>query len=1412
MARAAVIPQSPPKRATRGRAKGTTTNKATGKQASRITKATKAAETKRNVRTAAAVDSETEDETDDEIGVIESKSQGKTTGANKSKPVALKSGRGRRVAAVVENGSESEDDDDELAQSDAPKKRAGRPKAKAVKEEATTKTAATSKPRGRPKGTSVKSASEEDVLKENTRKNARGVDLSSSQQGLAEIFITTNSSTLRGPAKKKKVTFQEMSDSESEVEMSEPAPTTRRRKGTVVAKDQEGLGAKPVRKAPTPGTRGRKPAATKKGGAKPLSPKKATQVAKAISSYVSSDGDDDELNGGKDDIKLVVHSSHKQGQGNTGLSSPVRRINFTPGKISKTLDENGEPALAPPKAFDFGDSLFMSSPARRPPPSPFHFTLKETPKRSGLSLRESTNPLARPESTPTQNSPLRASPKKANLGTPGRGSLFLRGGEGVPQPSFTPAQNSPLKLSPKKGIFGAFSSQQPSQQPSTPFKSSLLRSPARKVVTPFKSSRAPVPSSLCKESRLQIDSESDDETVSMYDESPLRGQNLEGATELEAEDGADEGARRDSPINQRNGFSDEEDVAQSDQDSTEEPDQEEFDEEDGMSPLEVDERAEDVHTEQEVENMLDEVEADLTENETEGPFDVFGSGSEDNDLEEFESTTPTDGYEKGTKRVETFEPDLGAEQEHADFHEESDMEEDVVPAPSAYRHSLNNGLEDVFTEKSPSQKFEAEDNAMSDANDEGSFSDDDSVDLDYSKHHEGVTNEPTLVGEMDTNHLTSLGPIQPYEIEEVEDTPFVNFLLTHWAPTLPCVEYEPIDTEDIPPHPNESQDEQNNVPESPVLMSSPEQNTPSDNKEETQEPTPPNRRPRFTLLAEQLSQWKASSPAKDEGRRPRRRGVFSLAGRSSDVPSDTARAPSTDIFANAPSFSSINRSQNEDSPAPALEIHQDKEDLVVDKDEDLDSENSARQPMAEIIPDQKSAPETPTPEAEVAGDEVEEPAETANYPVLELPEDEKENEGLRLPIPVTPSKTPSLNPQTYHTVSKVPLKAGGEISPLKNSRKRGRSLSITSPVRSSPRLRGLILPRPRDRGSGFSPGLVPRTFHRLPESPPRKSPKLQQGSVRKSQARRSISTPVVAPRTHRSKTPSRSSSPSKSSQKQVSTYGDCLRGTVVYVDVHTTEGEDASGIFIELLSQMGARCIKHWSWNPRLSVSPEESAVSEGKVGITHVVFKDGGVRTLEKVRQAAGLVKCIGVGWVLDCERENKWLDEVPYAVDSSIIPRGGAKRRKSMEPRALSNLNGTLIKAEMAGPSSSRKSSMATSNFVRSTTPQSHDDPSTPEGTPRYQPSHTEDQRYWQTPRTPGVAALGYNFDSIDMSPATPFYLSQRSRLVQQTCPPKQTRQGLFSKTGSEEEPSQRLTAKLEAARRKSLAFKPAIGSPLI
>lgn len=118
------------------------------------------------------------------------------------------------------------------------------------------------------------------------------------------------------------------------------------------------------------------------------------------------------------------------------------------------------------------------------------------------------------------------------------------------------------------------------------------------------------------------------------------------------------------------------------------------------------------------------------------------------------------------------------------------------------------------------------------------------------------------------------------------------------------------------------------------------------------------------------------------------------------------------------------------------------------------------------------------------------------------------------------------------------------------------------------------------------------------------------------------------------KSPSVTASPAKTPRRNASASQQALRGAVVHVDAFTTEGEDASGIFVELLQQMGARCVKTWTWNPHSSLSPVDGVDPKepnAKVGITHVVYKDGGLRTLEKVKQAAGLVKCVGVGWVLE-------------------------------------------------------------------------------------------------------------------------------------------------------------------------------------
>lgn len=119
-----------------------------------------------------------------------------------------------------------------------------------------------------------------------------------------------------------------------------------------------------------------------------------------------------------------------------------------------------------------------------------------------------------------------------------------------------------------------------------------------------------------------------------------------------------------------------------------------------------------------------------------------------------------------------------------------------------------------------------------------------------------------------------------------------------------------------------------------------------------------------------------------------------------------------------------------------------------------------------------------------------------------------------------------------------------------------------------------------------------------------------------------------------------------------------LAGAVVFVDVYTSEGADASAAFVEALRGLGAKVIKSWNWNPN---STGGSGEGERKIGITHVVFKDGSPRTLQKLKDSNGVVLCVGVGWVTSCEDEQAWVDESIYPVDLDHVPRGGHRVSQS-------------------------------------------------------------------------------------------------------------------------------------------------------
>ena len=109
-----------------------------------------------------------------------------------------------------------------------------------------------------------------------------------------------------------------------------------------------------------------------------------------------------------------------------------------------------------------------------------------------------------------------------------------------------------------------------------------------------------------------------------------------------------------------------------------------------------------------------------------------------------------------------------------------------------------------------------------------------------------------------------------------------------------------------------------------------------------------------------------------------------------------------------------------------------------------------------------------------------------------------------------------------------------------------------------------------------------------------------------------------------------------------------LHGVVAFVDVRTADGDDASAPFVESLKNLGAKVVKQWTWNG------EEL----DKIGITHVIFKEGGPRTLWKVKCAKGAVKCVGLAWIsrfapwfiganVRCDAEKVKVDESHFLVE---------------------------------------------------------------------------------------------------------------------------------------------------------------------
>jgi hypothetical protein len=198
------------------------------------------------------------------------------------------------------------------------------------------------------------------------------------------------------------------------------------------------------------------------------------------------------------------------------------------------------------------------------------------------------------------------------------------------------------------------------------------------------------------------------------------------------------------------------------------------------------------------------------------------------------------------------------------------------------------------------------------------------------------------------------------------------------------------------------------------------------------------------------------------------------------------------------------------------------------------------------------------------------------------------------------------------------------------------------------------------------------------------------------------------------------------------------------------------------------------------------------------------------------------------------KWLDESPYIVDHSILPRGGSRRRKSMEPKALMNANGNIragrrstsaehmtteMREELINtpvrtyqpPASAARESIGLDSLIAdSDISSTYNSPTT-----------TMNVRRVETP----TALLGWD-PATSKTPAragnpemdTPYLMKQGGMVMDQardngamSAPPKQINQGMFDQENDGEDKGKKMKLKLQEARRRTMGFKPVIGSPL-
>ncbi|TFK51130.1 hypothetical protein OE88DRAFT_226054 [Heliocybe sulcata] len=113
-----------------------------------------------------------------------------------------------------------------------------------------------------------------------------------------------------------------------------------------------------------------------------------------------------------------------------------------------------------------------------------------------------------------------------------------------------------------------------------------------------------------------------------------------------------------------------------------------------------------------------------------------------------------------------------------------------------------------------------------------------------------------------------------------------------------------------------------------------------------------------------------------------------------------------------------------------------------------------------------------------------------------------------------------------------------------------------------------------------------------------------------------------------------------------------LKDCTIFVDVRTDDGDDAGGLFVEMLTGLGAKIL---------------SRVGQS---CTHIVFKNGLMSTVTRYRLLNDpKPHVVGIAWVVECVEQRAKAEESKFGVDMEDAGIAGAakRRRPSMLPKHM-------------------------------------------------------------------------------------------------------------------------------------------------